>query len=348
MGDVNLYKYEVYKLKITQQTMVYITNNFIGNIMVFCLLVLVLSLANLRINLRAKGTDGNLFVVDGASDKTNCDLRTKLKTNADFDPFHFQNKHDFTFAEKFKVLLNELGYCNRCANKTIFIGGLNEGQLASTYLNSCKGLGLVGVEIQQDVFERVKNLLKDYEGVMILNCGIGDVQDSFLVRGNGEGAFLQQPDGEVKRFANSQLSSKKIDVLPLAMIEKETSFLYVVIDTEGYEPFVLMGMGLQHESNRKRFPMFQFEIGGTWAVADDRHAKGSMSIEEIFAWLLKRGYLLYLMGEYGLYQIDENFYHNAPKGNEGYGEYISGNVLAVFPEYIDQPIQCFIKQIVIT
>jgi hypothetical protein len=42
---------------------------------------------------------------------------------------------------------------------------------------------------------------------------------------------------------------------PSAVVPK---LLYAVIDTEGHEPCVLMGMALQHAANRQRFSAFQY------------------------------------------------------------------------------------------
>jgi hypothetical protein len=135
--------------------------------------------------------------------------------------------------------------------------------------------------------------------------------------------------------------------MPLASLTPDIYFLHTVIDTEGFEPFVIAGMGLQHQKNRLRFSMFQFEIGGTWAVNDDSHLKGAMGLGETFTFLQNRGYLLYIIGRHGVYPVTPGFYDKVPKLNEGYGEFIAGNVLAVYEEGVDEGVRCFIKNLII-
>ena len=284
---------------------------------------------------------GTNYLRENAISKLECNLRHKSRSFTQFVQHNFQNKDDFYFAQKLSLELNNRGYCSISSNQTLFIGGLNEGQLANMYLSSCPGIGLFGVEIQPKLYEQVKNKYSTNSKVKILNVGIGDFPTSMLFRGEGEGAFLEE--SKIVRFAGSPLSSIHIPVIPLATLKD--NFIYTVIDTEGYEPFVIAGMGLQHKQNRKKFPLFQFEIGGTWAVNDDRHPEGSMGLDEVFSYLHARGYLIFLMGNRGLYQMDEYFYKTAPKLNEGYGEFLAGNVLAVYPEYT--PLTCFLQTLII-
>ena len=67
---------------------------------------------------------------------------------------------------------------------------------------------------------------------------------------------------------------------------------YVLIDVEGKEPNVIRGMGL--ETNRQMFPLFQYELGGTWS--DSRHDTGQWGQYGIAMYLKALGYALYLMG----------------------------------------------------
>lgn len=264
-----------------------------------------------------------------------------------FDKRLYENKDDFSFATKFRNFLFTNNFCNKESNQTIFIGGLNEGQLAQEYYFYCPGLSLVGVEIQTDAFERLKVLFKDKSNVYLYNIGIGDVVETVYVRGAGEGAFLNNEDTKIQRFTSAEISKNAIQVLPLAMIHPEVNFLYTVIDTEGYEPIVIAGMGLQRAQYRKKFPLFQFEIGGTWALGDDRHPKGSMTLDETFTWLLNRGYRLFLIGKHGLLPIDYGFYASVPKENEGYGEFLGGNVMAACYEFMDPKVVQFVESLIV-
>ena len=67
---------------------------------------------------------------------------------------------------------------------------------------------------------------------------------------------------------------------------------YVLIDVEGQEPNVIRGMRL--ETNRQIFPLFQYELGGTWA--DSRHDAKQWGQYGIAMYLKALGYTLYLMG----------------------------------------------------
>ena len=67
---------------------------------------------------------------------------------------------------------------------------------------------------------------------------------------------------------------------------------YVLIDVEGKEPNVIRGMGL--ETNRQMFPLFQYELGGTWS--DSRHDPGQWGQYGVAMYLKALGYALYLMG----------------------------------------------------
>ena len=97
---------------------------------------------------------------------------------------------------------------------------------------------------------------------------------------------------------------------------------------------VQQGMGLQHEESRKLFSVFQFELGGHWAISDPRHAKGTMSQNEVLGFLINRGYDVYLTGE-KLLRIGPEFFNTATNVDDGDGPFVQGNALAVHPEYAD-------------
>lgn len=67
--------------------------------------------------------------------------------------------------------------------------------------------------------------------------------------------------------------------------------LYALIDVEGHEVSVLRGMHL--ERNTAAFPVFQFELGGTWS--DERH-NGDWSQYETAQYLEALGYRIFLIG----------------------------------------------------
>ena len=106
----------------------------------------------------------------------------------------------------------------------------------------------------------------------------------------------------------------------------------MIIDVEGKEPNVIRGMRL--ESNRRNFPVFQFELGGTWT--DSRHDENQWGQYGIAMYLTALGYKLYLMGEKGdlpmLLRVEAEFfrvYSFRPEVDVG------GNLLALHPDYAD-------------
>lgn len=115
--------------------------------------------------------------------------------------------------------------------------------------------------------------------------------------------------------------------------------IYAVIDTEGHEPCVLMGMGLQHKENRERFSAFQLELGGTWGATDPRHPEGSMTQSEVVSFLQGRGYETYMIGEPGLLPITATDLNNPiMQDDEDHGPFVQGNMIAIHPVHADQEV----------
>ena len=62
---------------------------------------------------------------------------------------------------------------------------------------------------------------------------------------------------------------------------------------EGHEPKVLRGMHLER-GYAKRFPLFQYELGGTWGHHDPRH-NNDWTQGRAAGYLQNAGYELYLV-----------------------------------------------------
>ena len=120
--------------------------------------------------------------------------------------------------------------------------------------------------------------------------------------------------------------------------------LFVLIDTEGYEPKVIRGMGLERMENRKRFPCFQYELGGTWAREDNRHLRDKWGQLETAQYLESIGYKLFLVGADDWLPITSDFFRefNPITEDEGFGPFIQGNALALHPEFTYPPLRDFI------
>ena len=126
---------------------------------------------------------------------------------------------------------------------------------------------------------------------------------------------------------------------------------YVVIDVEGFEPKVLRGMHLEQTANQKRFPHFQHELGGTWALRDPRHGRPQEWSQYDTAVHLKRcGYLLFLIGTDGWLHVSPGFFKEGAHmlEEEGNGKFVQGNLLCLHSTYsrkavMDTVFQALIK-----
>merc|ERR1719210_1691102 len=99
---------------------------------------------------------------------------------------------------------------------------------------------------------------------------------------------------------------------------------FVLIDVEGHEPNVIKGMNLDLEENRRTFPVFQFELGGTWA--DSRRDKDQWDQYATAKHLRSWGYQLFLLGarqeQPVLWQVAPELFRDSRANNEGYGYFV--------------------------
>ena len=163
------------------------------------------------------------------------------------------------------------------AARAILVAGVNEGQLSDVVLRSCRGAAFHGFEIQRDVFRRARQRLRRDHGAARVAMHRAAWSDAAAAKvaysGEGETASLFVPD-ERGRFGDwARHAADGVATVPLADVADRLangSILYVVVDVEGHEPKVLRGMHLER-GYAKRFPLFQYELGGTWGHHDPRH-----------------------------------------------------------------------------
>eukprot|EP00392_Amoebophrya_sp_AT5.2_P007918 g7937.t1 len=135
-------------------------------------------------------------------------------------------------------------------------------------------------------------------------------------------------------------------------MNKARAIDYVVIDVEGFEPKVLRGMQLEDEENRRRFPLFQLELGPSWAERDARHhgvtttggqsANETQWTQEYMAKTLEGyGYQLFLIGMSGYLQVSPFFFSPLHRhtADDGGGPFVWGNLLAMHKQYADEHLQ---------
>jgi len=110
---------------------------------------------------------------------------------------------------------------------------------------------------------------------------------------------------------------------------------YVVIDVEGYEPKVIRGMHLDEISNQKRFPHFQYELGGSWAARDPRHGGTSeWSQHDACLHLQECGYMMFMIGKQVWMEVGPEFFKEGPHMlDEGHGLFVQGNLLCLHSHF---------------
>jgi hypothetical protein len=137
---------------------------------------------------------------------------------------------------------------------------------------------------------------------------------------------------------------KPVNVTTISQFAKDVGInqaTYAIIDTEGLEPLIIKGMGLQDEKNRKMFPMFQWEVGSGW----DQCSAKRWDQHKTALHLQLNGYELYFIGRKYWWRIHAAFFErgvgavnvlrgcNADPANTDGPMFVWGNVLALHPSY---------------
>jgi FkbM family methyltransferase len=242
----------------------------------------------------------------------------------------YGNMADFS---AFKRLAGVGGFCE--SKFPTLIGGVNEGGATLKLLEGCPNMKVIGFEIQAPEMEVAKLKLTPYPTVKLYNIGWGEREESNLpISGTGVIAGIYETTGTGR--ASFEKQEARATVIPMAKWCDDNGVEmtnYVLIDVEGYEPKVIRGMDLSKEKNQKRFSLFQFELGGTWARNDPRHAN-DWSQRIMGQYLADFGYDLFLIGDVNWMKIQPSFFD---EGNhmldEGYGKFIQGNLLCLHQKF---------------
>ena len=251
----------------------------------------------------------------------------------------YGNKADFSALERLITFFHDLGHDGE--DSTILLGGMNEGQLSERILGSMPNISFYGFEIQEKYYNNAIERLSPFPHVHAVNMGLGDVRKSNIPIGGPEGphAGLYNPKGQWGWTV--QRGGRGVDTIPLADFAIQhgiTNATYVVIDTEGYEPKVIRGMRLSSTTHQRRFPLFQFELGGTWAARDARHNNDVWTQKDVVQALDDWGYETFLIGEDDWLQVDARFFeqvNNPGMDDDGFGKFIQGNLLVMHRNYTD-------------
>ena len=242
-----------------------------------------------------------------------------------------QNQADRAAIARLLAIFSELDLNKE--SQTVLVGGTNAGQLSLEILSLCPELTFHGFEIQKSFYLETKSKLKNFSHVHVHNLGWSDeASDAVNIAGpEGETAGLYVPKGQ-RGFHTRQETVSTVKLSAWAALTGITEVLYLVIDTEGHEPKVIRGMELENPANRVRFPMFQYELGGTWAERDNRHGRDPWTQYTTAYWLESLDYDLFMVGPKEWLYVKSQFFqlHNNPAAlDEGYGQFVQGNVLAL-------------------
>lgn len=255
----------------------------------------------------------------------------------------FGNKEDFTVARRLVQLLPGPA-------PTILVCGAHHGESMSNILQVCDRATIHGFEIQQQAFVLASQAFRGRDNVSVHHLGLSDHVGTMPVTGSGETAGVYVPEG---RWAH-EAQQGTVNVAPVSHF-LETQGIdkvdYFVIDVEGHEQEVIKGMRL--ETNAPKFPVFQYELGGTWA---DSRRTGPWTQFTMAFYLELLGYDLYLMGTvHGnavLLRVGPEFFRYSSANYEGYENggqkyFVQGNALAVHAVHADASIREAVSSITV-
>lgn len=284
-------------------------------------------------NTNPKLKDNNIKVSNKCLDKWNIYKKGKYGNKADF------KANNYLFSEINKKKVNTL-------QSNILIAGVNKGQSVLNIIEKYPSITIHGFEIQKKEFLIATKNVEKYPNIIIHNIGWGEVEENNLRIGGKNGtAGIYDPKGQRGwKLQNEYTSTVRLD--KWTTDNNISNITYILIDTEGYEPKIIRGMGLEKIENRKKFPFFQYELGGTWAEKDNRHNNDKWSQFETAKNLEKYGYKLFMIGEENWLEVTSNFFkisnENIALKDEGYGKFIQGNLLVLHPEFTPEYIKSII------
>jgi len=237
--------------------------------------------------------------------------------------------------------------------------GVNEGKLLDKMLLAYPTLTIHGFEIDGRLVKRVNKRLrtiKHLTNTTVYHIGMSNVtlDIGMPVAGHGQTAGLYSEDIAVSKFRNMGWKSRVWtrhgyeEVVPVTSLYNWTMknnirrVSYTTVDVEGHEAKVIQGMHLASVENRRRFPAFQFELGGTWGPDDPRRDTGELTQFQIATMLAEFGYQLYLIGKRSYIHVTPEFFQ--PVLHPKHGGLVWSNCLAVHDEFVDPMITQMVRQ----
>jgi FkbM family methyltransferase len=300
---------------------------------------------------------GTIFLNTAAFSSSSTAIRKFNVDTPRTQEYFLLHKQDYNNKADTAALLRLFGYaCSpevglNQASSHVLVGGTNDGADVVQILETCPNISFSGFEIQESFFHMARTKIQQYANAKMYNLG-WDEQRSTGVRigGDGETAGLYDPQGQ---HGFSMQEETTVQTVVLAEWTNQQSIdyvLYLLIDTEGYEPKVIRGMHLERKENQRKFPLFQFELGGTWGEGDNRHSGFNetwtlhIAAQKLDQW----GYSLFLIGRADWLTVTPDFFDPSTRPqdkanqadqqplvfeDEGYGMFVQGNLLAMHNEF---------------
>lgn len=252
---------------------------------------------------------------------------------------HFDNKNDFDF-------LVELFASSCDVGPVTMVCGTNEGQSINQILTSCPEARIHGFEIQKETHASASRTFADKANIRIHHKGLSSSYGTLDITGRKGTAGLYKPEG---RWSGEAQQGSVSVMTPAGFLKEEgiPGVFYFLIDVEGHEQEVIKGMEL--ETNAKRFPLFQYELGGTWA---DSRRTGPWTQFTTALYLEMNGYDVYLIGskdgKAALLHTPSEFYRYSNLNHEGFENggqkyFVQGNALAVHKRFAPAHVKAFVE-----
>ena len=188
----------------------------------------------------------------------------------------------------------------------VFVVGVHDGSdignlIVQPWYNYTERVKIYGWELSWDNFRAAQQRLKQIESIELIRRAVSNftgTTTAFVTSSRSEThSMVGCSTSDLSNTTHSMCAGKHAVPMPVQawsdfLVERSVpEVLYALIDVEGHEVSVLRGMHL--ERNTAAFPMFQFELGGTWS--DERH-NGDWSMYETAQYLEALGYRIYLIG----------------------------------------------------
>lgn len=201
----------------------------------------------------------------------------------------FANGHDFGVASSlYRAFLENQEH------SVFFVVGVHNGSdiknlIQQKWWDKTKAK-IVGWEALNANYDLASKTLQDNGEVTIIHGAVSDKEETLSVSGDDVYAGVYPSSKRWKDAHQKVNASRWYDFVRSEDIPEVS---YALIDVEGHEMAVIHGMNL--EKMKTTFPVFQYELGGTWGN-DPRHT-GTMTQEDAARYLESLGYSIFLMGE---------------------------------------------------